>query len=77
MGEQARMNLVITWIIENPDAVSEEEARLDQVQQDTEAEEAQQREEERQQREANQTAAANEFLSLFGEVSWLVMCRAM
>lgn len=65
------MNLVITWIIEHPDAVSEEEARLDQLQRDMEAEETQRREEERQQREANQNAAANEFLSLFGEVCGL------
>ena len=63
------MNLLITWVIEHPDAVSEEEARLDQVQvADTQAEESRQQEEEQQQREANQNAAANEFLSLFGEV---------
>ncbi len=62
------MNLLISWIIDNPDAVSEEEARMEQAERDREAEEAQRREEEQRQREANQAAAANEFLSLFGEV---------
>ena len=61
-SEQAQMNLLVTWIIDNPDAVLEEESRQDVSQPDTHVEE------ERQQQEATQTAAANEFLSLFGEV---------
>ena len=47
----------------------EEEARLEQVQQEQEVDEKEQ--EQKHQQEADQTAAANEFLSLCGEVSEL------
>ena len=67
------MNLLVSWIIDHPEAVSEEEARLEQAQQEREADEGQRRQEEQlQQQEADRDAAASEFLSLFGEVSELV-----
>lgn len=69
------MNLLVTWVIDHPDAVSEEEARLEQAQREREAAEARRRQEEQQQQqEADQNAAASEFLSLFGEVGLLEVC---
>ena len=69
------MNLLVSWIIDHPEAVSEEEARLERVQQEREADEGQRRREEQlQQQEADRDAAASEFLSLFGEVGLLCSC---
>ena len=64
------MQLLVSWIIDHPDAVSQEETRLDTLRlEQADDEERQRREEEQQQQqEADQTAAANEFLSIVGEV---------
>ncbi|XP_064390094.1 probable E3 ubiquitin-protein ligase HERC1 isoform X2 [Halichondria panicea] len=63
--EEARMQLLVSWIIDHPNAVAEEEAAADEPGDAVSAEEERQREQQQQQQqEADRNAAADEFLSI-------------
>ena len=75
-----RLDHIITWILDHPDAVAEEAERRAQEAREEVAREARRRAEEearreemnRNQQQQSQTTAAQEFLSSFG-VSYIVL----
>ena len=73
---QQRLDLILTWIFEHPNALQEEEVR---IQAELAAQQEKERiEREREIQESSQTSAAQQFLSYIGEVcmcvcTWYVM----
>ena len=73
---QQRLDLILTWIFEHPNALQEEEVR---IQAELAAQQERERiEREREIQESSQTSAAQQFLSSIGEVcmcafTWYVM----
>ena len=65
-GVQQRLDLIVTWLLEHPNAMEEEERRLEQER--VEQEERDREERERQQQESSQLTAAQQFLQAIGEV---------
>ena len=63
---QARIDVIITWILENPNAIQDEELRL--YEEHSQEEERQIAERERREQLSSQVNAAQQFLQAIGEV---------